>query len=68
MTSLPGSFISPTHSLPSTFVQSVRNNHVPPDDAPDDVAGLTPFPDRQSLIDALSTTDFAIHEIEVFSG
>jgi hypothetical protein len=63
MNSLPGSFH--THSLPGAFVESVTNNHVPPDSRDEDIATLAPFPDRHSLVEALNHTDTAIHAIEV---
>ena len=52
-------------SLPSSLVQSVRNNHVPPDSAPENIASLAPLTTRQSLMDALTETDSALRQIEV---
>jgi len=68
MTSLPGSFHLPSRrSLPSAFVESVQNNHVPDDHEEDDIASVDPFADRHSLIEALNHADNAIHVIDVFS-
>ena len=66
MTSLPGSFHTPTPSLSAVFVESIQNNHVPSDDGEEDIASVAPFNDRHSLIEALNHTDNAIHAIEVY--
>ena len=55
-------------SLPSSLVQSVRNNHVPPDSAPENIATLAPLTTRQSLMEALTETDSAIRQVDVFSS
>lgn len=59
---------SPTssfHSASSFLAESVLNNHVPPESAPEDVASSSPVNDRQSIVDALTETEGAIRKIEV---
>ena len=61
---------SPTssfHSALSHLPESVLNNHVPPDSAPEDVASSSLVNDRQSIVDALAETEGAIRKIEVSS-
>lgn len=58
----PSSFASYSSS---PLVQSICNNYIPPDTAPDDIASYTPLPDRQALLETLAETDVAIRQIEV---
>ena len=53
------------HSASSYLAESILNNHVPPDLAPEDIASFSPVADRQSIVNALADTEGAIRKIEV---
>jgi len=57
--------ISSTALLPSAFVSSVLNNHIPPDTLEPSLAAHSALPTHASIIAALSETDAAIHQLEV---
>jgi hypothetical protein len=59
---------SPTSSsfaLPFSLVESVLNNHIPPDNLPPSIASKNPLPNREALLTALTQTDTAINAVEV---
>jgi hypothetical protein len=57
---------SSSFALPFSLVESVLNNHIPPENLPPSIASETPLPNREALLTALTQTDTAINAVEVF--
>jgi hypothetical protein len=57
--------LSSPSSLTSSLIESVRNNHVPPDSVPENVASLAILTTRESLVEALTQADYAIQKVDV---
>ena len=57
---------SSSFALPFSLMESVLNNHIPPENLAPSIASETPLPNREALLTALTQTDTAINTIEVF--